>query len=436
MKIVLLLFYFTITTGIVYAQANTDSLPPASLQACIDYALKHQPAIQQTTIDQQIVEAEIRSRLADWLPQIGTNFGVQHNFQRQTSFFNGQPVPIGVNNTSTGQVFLDQAIFSRDILLLRRTRGDLRLQTRQATTEAKIDVAVDVSKAFYDVLTTRQQIQVAQENISRLEKSLNDAYYRYQSGIVDKTDYKRAQIALNNTTAQLKANQAAEVGKIERLKATMGYPPRSPLSIVYDSLQLVRETTFDTLQIPVYNERIEYQQLTTQRRLLESEVIYERNGWLPTISANVGYNFNYFNNSFGKLYGSNYPNSFVGLTAGLPIFQGGRRRANVRAAALRVSRLNLDLVNIENSINSEFATALSTYKGSLANFLAAEANIALAQEVYDVLQLQYQAGIKTYLEVITAETELRTAKINYFNALYQVLVSKLDTERALGNIRY
>jgi outer membrane protein TolC len=170
--------------------------------------------------------------------------------------------------------------------------------------------------------------------------------------------------------------------------------------------------------------------------LQQANVVYQRNSYLPTVSANVIYNLNYLSNSFGKLFGSNYPYSFVGLTAGIPIFQGGKRKANIKAAELEVTRTDLDIRNLENTINTQYFTALSNYKGSLANYRASKANVDLALEVYDVIQLQYKAGVKSYLEVITSEADLRTAQINYFNALYQVLASKVDAERALGLITY
>jgi hypothetical protein len=44
--------------------------------------------------------------------------------------------------------------------------------------------------------------------------------------------------------------------------------------------------------------------------------------------------------------------------------------------------------------------------------------------------------VKAFLEVINAETDLRTAQINYYNALYEVLSSKIDVAQALGNISY
>jgi outer membrane protein len=79
---------------------------------------------------------------------------------------------------------------------------------------------------------------------------------------------------------------------------------------------------------------------------------------------------------------------------------------------------------------------LSSYKSNLANYLAQKENVELAKEVYDVIQLQYRNGVRTYLDVTIAESDLRTTRINYFNALYQVLASKMDVQRALGQINY
>src|SRR5439155_24583008 len=101
---------------------------------------------------------------------------------------------------------------------------------------------------------------------------------------------------------------------------------------------------------------------------------------LPNVSANAVYNLNYLNNSISKLYGTNYPYSFVGLTAGFPIFQGGKRRANIKAAQLEAARTDLDIVDLQNVINSQYAAALNSYKGNYANYLASKANVSLAQE--------------------------------------------------------
>ncbi|MET0392171.1 MAG: TolC family protein [Chitinophagaceae bacterium] len=430
--LLIILAFFAPVAG---AQTADSLLQEATLQNVVQYALKRQPAVQQSLIDEKITELQIRSRLADWYPQVNFNYIYQHNFDVQTNIIGGNPVQLGVNNTSAFQFSASQAIFNRDVLLASRTRTDVRLQAQQQTSGTRIDVAANVSKAFYDVLATEQQIRVADENILRLERNLKDARAQYDAGVVDKTDYKRATIALNNARALRKSNEEALKAKTAYLKALMNYPETGELRIVYDSLQLERDIALDTLQPVDYSRRIEYQLLQTQRRLQEANVKYNRWSFLPSVSANGAYNFNYLNNSFGKLYNQSFPNSFAGITLSFPVFQGGKRKYNILQAEWQLRRTDLELENLQNSVNAEYNSAMAAYKSSLANYAALKENVSLAQEVYEVIQLQYRNGIKTYLEVIIAETELRTAQINYFNALYQVLSSRIDVQRSRGDIR-
>jgi outer membrane protein TolC len=216
----------------------------------------------------------------------------------------------------------------------------------------------------------------------------------------------------------------------------MNYPEAAAIAIKYDSASLENELAADTLQTVDYAKRIEYQQLHTRRKLLEANVKYNKWDFFPSVSANGAYNLNYLNNEFGKLYNQSFPNSYAGLTLAFPIFQGGKRKYNIRQAEWQLKRTDLDIISLKNSVNTEYITAMADYKSSLSNYRAVKENVLLAQEVYDVINLQYRSGIKTYLEVVNAETDLRTSQINYFNALYQVLSSKIDLQKSLGEIRY
>ncbi len=437
---------FTIALLIMNAAAHAQQLPDtvlenASLPQCVQYALKHQPSVQQAALDEQVVENTIKSRLADWYPQINMGYNLQHYIQLPTSFLpnaSGTKVPVktGVKNTSGFQFSGSQNIFNRDVLLASRTATDVRLQAQQHTVNTKIDIVVMVSKAYYDLLLTQQQVKVLDENIIRLKRSLQDAYNQYKGGIVDKIDYKRAQISLNNTTADRKRVAESVVAKDAYLKQLMGYPVSHPLTVVYDSLQMEKEVPADTLQQVQFNKRVEYQLLQTQQRLLQSELRYNKWSYLPNISAIGSYNPTFLNDRFSNLYNNAYPNSFIGLQLAVPIFQGGKRIRDIRVAELQVRRSQWDMVALTDQINTEYMQALTTYKGNLAELNALRENLALAADVYNTLQLQYNSGIKTYLDVIIAETDLRAAQLNYLNALNQTLSSKLDMERALGTIQY
>jgi outer membrane protein TolC len=107
----------------VNAQTDGDTLPgEVTLQQAVQYSLKNQPLIRQSLVDQEITEANIRSRLSEWYPQLNVNYNMQHNFVVQTAVIGGNKVKLGTDNVSNFQFTVSQTIFDRDVLLASRTR--------------------------------------------------------------------------------------------------------------------------------------------------------------------------------------------------------------------------------------------------------------------------------------------------------------------------
>lgn len=417
-------------------QSGDSLLQNATVDNVVAYALTHQPVLRQAKIDEEITEKAIKGRLADWYPQINFAYNYQHVFDLQASVIGKQIAYFGVHNTSSAQFTVNQAIFNRDVLLARSTASTVRIQADQNTTRTKIDVVVSVTKAFYDYLATSQQIKVSQESIVRLQRSLKDAQSRYNAGLSDKTDFKRATIQLGNAETALKTNTELLNVKEEYLKALMGYPLDKTFSVQYDTLQMESEIAVDTLQNLKVTEHIDYKYLYTQKELQDANVKYSYWAFLPTLDANGGYNLNYQNDKFGELYNQRFPYSYVGATLRLPIFQGGKRNLKIQEQKWARKRIDEGLNNLEHTLTTEYVRAMGAYKSNLANYNTQKENVTLAEEVYNIIQLQYQNGVKTYLDVTIAESDLRTTRINYYNSLYQVLSSKLDVQRVLGQINY
>jgi len=435
-------YLLAVTCGLLippqlFAQQSTDSLlTSATLQECIRYAIAHQPVIRQSLIDEAITDRTVKSKLADWYPQINLDYNIQHYLELPTSIFGGNPTKVGVANTSTAQFALNQNLFTRDLLLATNTARDVRKQGQQTTARNQIDLVANVSKAYYDVLLTAEQIKVLSEDITRLERSLKDANNQYASGLVDKTDAKRATISLNNARAQQKAARELVTAKQAYLKELMGYPANAgDVPLVQDSSSVAAQVTgADTLLVADYKSRIEYQLLQTQESLQRANVRYNKWSYLPTVSAFINYAFAYQSADFGKLYSQDFPNSLLGLKLSLPIFQGGKRVHNIRMAELQLQRTQWDYAALRSQINSQYAQAMAMYKSNYNDYLTLKENVQMAKDVYDMLQLQYKEGIKTYLDVLVSETELRSAQLNFYNSMYQVLSSRIDLQKALGTL--
>lgn len=433
----------------LYSQAQQvrqiGTLPAnATLTQCVAFALQNQPLIRQSQLNEQIGERNIRIGLSDWLPQINATGGYTRNIQLQASVLPNfadptagqQIVRIGLKNVSTVGLQASQLLFSNDVLLAARSVRYVRLNNAQTTTANKIDVVVNVSKAFYDILLTQRQLDILDEAIQRQQRQVKDSKAQYDVGIVDKTDYLRASISLKNTYAQRRSTFESQKGKYAALKQLMGLGAENPLAVSYDTLQMVRETAMDTTIQLAYEKRIEIQQLETQKKLQRFSIDYFQYGFLPSLSTFYNYNRVYQDNNFANLYDQAFPNQQAGLQLALPIFTGTRRLQNLKIARLQDDQLDLNLFDTRNQINTEYEQSMATYKGAFNELQTIEQNLADAKAVYNIIKLQYDEGIKTFLEVIVAETDLRTAQLNYYNALFNVLASKLDVQRALGDITF
>jgi outer membrane protein len=425
-----------------YTQAQVAPAPPAgalTLDQCIAYALANRPAVRQAGLDEEIGEKEIRASLAGWLPQVSANYNLQHYLKMPVTLFpndDGQlsPRTIGTANASTLNLQLNQTLYNNDVLLASRAGRYVRNRNSQATAAARINTVVAVSKAFYDILLTEEQLRILDEAILRQQKQQKDALAQYEQGLVDKTDYQRATITLSNPGSDRKRAREAIRAKTAYLQELMGLTPEQGLHLAFDRNQMQQNIPADTTQGVNVANRIEFQQLETLKALQSLNIRYYRYGFLPQVSAFGNYNVVYQNNAFSQLYNQSFPNSLIGLSVGVPIFQGTRRLQNLHRAQLLDRRLDLDVIDLKNQIHSEYEQALANYKSDLNEWNISKNNVAMAQDVYRIIKLQYDEGIKAYLELITAETDLRTTELNYFNALYRVLASKLDLQRAQGQI--
>lgn len=417
--------------------------PPAgmlTLPQCLNYALANQPLVRQAQIDEQTTDADIRIAKAAWLPQLGLTVSGQHYFQLPTTFFPSlttgvnEPRQIGVRNTSTLGLAGTQVLYNNEVSLAARGARFSRQAAQQNTANTRLNVVAEVSKAFYEVLLAQRQLEVFEEDLRRLRRNYQDAKARYDVGIVDKTDYLQAEISLNNSLAGRKQVQESIKAKTAYLQQLMGLSLERPLALRYDTLRLETDATVDTTAGLNVASRLEYQQLLTQKSLQQLTIDYYRRGFLPSLGAFGNYNAVYQNNDLGNLYAQRFPNSYAGLQAVLPLFTGFRRTQNLRRARLQGARLDEELAGLRNQVGSEYAQALAAYQSTFSDYLIGRRNLDLARQVYKIVDLQYREGIKAYLDLLVAQTTLRTSQLNYYTALFQVLGSKVALQRALGTL--
>jgi outer membrane protein, multidrug efflux system len=407
-----------------------------TLKQCIDYALIHQPGLNIALINIDVASTNNKIALAGLLPQVSASGSLVHYIQQSNGSSNSSGNGGGYTNTFVPGITASQALFNPSLLYAYKSAPLYITQATQVKDSTKINLVNVVSKSFYNLLLTLEQINVLKGDTAEFGKSLRDAYYQYKGGIVDETDYEQAQITLNNTKAQLKQATENVVPQYATLKQLMGFPPEKQFNVYFDTLEMMKSIHIDTNQQLQYEKRIEFQLLNTDKSLQALNIDYYHYSWLPTVSANFQYNLAFENNNYGNLLGTSYPSSLVGLSFSIPIFTGFARLNNLHKAKLQAQILDWNQTDLKSVIYTQYTSALASYKGNYYNLQLLQKNVALSRRVYFVVELQYKQGIVPYLNVITAQSNLITSEINYINALFQVLSNKIDLQKAMGQISY
>jgi outer membrane protein TolC len=91
-------------------------------------------------------------------------------------------------------------------------------------------------------------------------------------------------------------------------------------------------------------------------------------------------------------------------------------------------------VALENAIKTEIIKASSDYTIYQANQQVQERNLKLAREVQRVAKIKFKQGVGSNLELTSAETALREAEINYYASVYDIIIAKIELDKATGKL--
>ncbi len=307
----------------------------------------------------------------------------------------------------------------------------------RASTRTKIETVVAVTKAYYSVLVNKEQLKLIDANLTQLTKSFNETEAMFKNGFVEKIDADRLQVLKNNLETERENAIRSLAINTDLLKFQMGMPVGAVL-VPTDQINAVRSEAVSIVPADstAYKRRIEYALLETQRKLNLLDVKRYKSAYLPTLKGFASTSKNYQSDDFSNHFDQSFPTSVIGFTLSWNLISGGQRIYDVRNAKLSVRKTENSMLDLKNGITNEISTSQKLYMNSQRSVENQERNLRLAEEILRVTRIKYEQGVGSSLEVTTAETSLREAQNNYITALYNLLINKVDLDKALGNINY
>src|SRR6185437_10913205 len=331
---------------------------------CINYAYEHQDSVHNAGLDIKSADYKVKEIFGSGLPQVNGTASFQDYLKPPATvgpnIFGGGPFdpnaplvtfPFGIvkyNNTYSLQA--TQLLFSGSFIVGLKAAKTLKELSQRSLTRTKIQTSVNVTKAYYQVLVSNEQIKLLDANIAQLKQQFDQTVQQNKQGFVEKIDVDRLDVQYNNlVTNRANVIRGLELN-YEMLKFQMGMPIKQELTLTdkLEDINLNQQLVQSDADTSFYRNRIEYNLLETNIRLNELDVQNKKAAYLPTLNANAGLATVYQENKTKYLYNHTYPNSYIGVTLNVPIFSGGQRLNQVRESQINVDKAKNDLDNAKN----------------------------------------------------------------------------------------
>ncbi len=425
-----------------------------TLKEAVDYGVRNNRNVTNSQLDLAIAKDRIGEIKATGLPQLSVAGSLAHTIKPQPFFLPpglsfGPPDPNadpsqetalalgGVRYTSNATANLNWLIFSNSYLQglkAAKSYTDLAVKNLNAS---KITVAENVTKAYFNVLVNEEQLGLLGANVTRLDSLLRETRALNEQGLVEKLDVQRLEVQRNNLNTERQNIERLQELAIVLLKFQMGYPLDQPMTL---SEKLARmdftEAMVPEVSLPFnYASRIEYSTLQTQRELQAINVENERKSYLPTVS--LAGNYGYYNGrqSIARFITRPWLDAgFVGLNVSVPVFDGFLRKYRTAQARGNLIKADNSLKLLEQSIDLQLRQSQTQVRNYWYTLQEQKKNLDLSQEVLRVTRIKYKEGVGANIEVINAEASFREAQTNYYNALYNALLAKVDLDKAMGRL--
>ena len=448
------ILFWILSSYAVYSQesdSEIDISQPLTLDACLVYAFQNSETIRIAELEKAISKADVGITKSQGLPQLNGSVNYNNNFAIQTQFLpavffaddpnevpaNAPPVPVrfGVNHTGTAGVSLSQMLFDGSYFVGLEAARTYTELSEKSYHQSKVQVAEQITKAYYTVLVNQERQVLVSSNYKRLDTLQRETRLMYENGFVEEIDVDRLLVQYNNSKVEQENISRVTELSYYLLKFQMGIPVEQEITLSGNIADIDFDPEITAESEFQYEQRPEYAQILVNQELAQLDMKNNRVQYIPKLTANAAFGYNTGVDDFSEIVSFSdrwFEYGFFGVTMDIPLFDGLRKHHLIQKNKVQVRQLELQSRFLRNQIDLEIAQARVELQNSLDALQIQEENLALAQEVFRVTNIKYQEGVGSNLEVIDAENSLQAAETNYFNALYNALIAKVDLKKALG----
>ena len=421
----------TLVAALMTGTASADTLREALVSA---YQTNPTLTAQRETL--KATDANVAIAKAAGRPQVIGTLGLNRNLTRSGVILQNQGNDHNIS--LSGEVQVAYPLFNGGAVKNSVRAAETRVLAGRATlTAVEGDVFVQAVAAYMDVIRDRSVVELNANNVKVLETNLEATRDRFQIGDLTRTDVAQSEARLQLGRSQLAAAQGNLTASEATYRQVVGHapgqlappPPLPPLPATADeAVRIALASNPDLIAI------------SRQAIAAGYDVSVARAGRLPTLSAvGTGDYVNQLTGNTGILNPITNERAnrtgtatSVGLSANIPLFQGGLPAARIRQAQAQQGQVLEQVVGTERAVVQATRAAFAQYDAAQraiqSNTVAVQAN----ELALEGARAEQSVGTRTVLDVLNAEQELLNSQVALVSAKRDAYVAGFQLLNAMG----
>ena len=421
------------TAGVTRAESQqqrvrSEWMPQVSAVAAYDRALASEfsgvfdnlgPTCIPFTVDPgaplQDRVAEIERALRD-CPPTGNVFG--SGTTDESDGDDSRSLPFGQPNTYRINLAFSQNLYTGGRLQAQQNQAKLGRESAQLNlTSTRAQLALDVAQAYFDAVLSDQLVVIAQATLTQAESTADQVRLQREAGRLAEFDLLRAQVSRDTQRPEvIRRRNERDLAHL-RLKQLLDLPLDQPLQLVATLEEPVlappaQRWASDIAVAEAGDAPARVRTAVTQAgydvQQSEAGIRVARSQRLPVVSVN---------SAFGQVAYSGFPrfgefrtNWTVGASASMPIFTGGRIKADETTARANLIESQARLQQTKELATLEEASTRLQLANARAAWESTAGIVQQAQRAYEIADLRYREGLSTQLELSDARLLLEQAR--------------------------
>lgn len=418
-------------------QDSTQTLPAQwNLQTCIDYALQQNITIRKNRLNAESAEVDVKTAKAALFPSLTASVSqriVNRPNSQTNTIIDGDNITSSQSKTSyNGSYGIDAnwTLYNGNKRL--NTLKQQRMNNRIAelgVAESENTIEESITQIYVQILYAAEAVKVNEATLDVSRAECERARALLAAGSIARSDLAQLEAQVSTDKYQLVTAQATLQDYKLQLKQLLELDGEKEMTLYIPTLGDENVLSPLPSKTDVYRSALTLRPEIEAGRLnvkaSELDIDIARSGYIPTISLSAGIgstNTNGNDFTFGEQIKQNWNNS-LGVTVSVPIFNNRQTKSAVQKAKIQKQNSELDLLDNQKNLYKTIEGLWLDANSAQQRYVAAIEKLRSTQTSYDLIQEQFNLGMKNTVELLTEKNNLLNAQQETLQAKYMAILN-------------